>query len=699
MTHLHASAEEVRRLEALASYDILDSLPEADYDAITQIAAYICQTPIALISLQDADRQWFKSEHGLNMGQTSRAVSFCDHAIRVPDQIMEITNAHLDERFANNPFVIQAPYIVFYAGVPLVDSEGHALGALCVMDHTPRQLSAEQTKLLKALAQQVVTQLKLRRSQAQLATASVSLQTLNQDLKGSNQLLNTVVTTCPVEMVLWQAVRHKGIIVDFRSLFTNSPATFSAGAQGEALQENSLKEQFPGMVTAGFFDRLVTVVETNQPQQYQDRLNLTIPWGDLTLTPCGDGVLFTGQNITHLKKTEERLRAHRDDLNQLVTERTAEIYRLSALKHAILHHAGIAIVSADINGIIQTFNPAAERLLGYQAHELIGRKEVTFLHDAQHLQKLANQLSPQTGQLLPVDFSLLKLFADSQARDYVVLTKDGRHIPVLLTRTALRDEVGTITGYVGMATDITRQKESELALQQLLQREQELNKLKSQFVTTASHEFRTPLATIQSSVELVRLHLQRFSLDPQSPVYRHLGIIEKQVVNFSELLSDVLALEKIEAGGVTFNPQSCDLIALVHDVIHTHYSERKDGRQLQLVITGQPCLIKLDVQLMTHVLVNLLGNAFKFSSSNPELHITFDDHQVVARIIDTGIGIPAAEMSQLFNTFFRASNAVSIPGSGLGLVISRQFMALHGGQLQIASQEHAGTTSTLILPI
>lgn len=697
MTGLDSSAEE-RRLEALASYDILDSLPESDYDAITQIAAHICQTPIALISLQDADRQWFKSEYGLNMGQTPRAISFCDHAIRVPDQIMEIANAHLDERFANNPFVVQAPHIVFYAGVPLVDADGHALGALCVMDHSPRQLSAEQTRLFKSLAHQVVTQLKLRRSQTQLAKASLSLQTLNNDLKHGNQLLNTVITTCPVEMVLWQAVRHNGVIVDFRSLFTNSPATSGAGMPREALQGSSLKEQFPGLISAGFFDRLVTVVETNEPQQYQDRLNLTIPWGDLILTPCGDGVLFTGQDITHLKQTEEQLRAHRDDLNQLITERTAEIYRLSALKHAILHHAGIAIVSTDIDGLIQTFNPAAERLLGYQAAELIGKKEVTFLHDPQHLRKLAQPLLPQMSRPLPVDFNLLKLFADSQAREYLVVTKDGRHVPVLLTRTALRDEAGTITGYVGMGTDITRQKESELALQQLLQREQELNKLKSQFVTTASHEFRTPLATIQSSVELVRLHLQRFSLEPQSPIYRHLGIIEKQVINFSELLSDVLALEKIEAGRITFNPQSTDLIALVHDIIDTHFAERKDGRQLRLVITGEPSLIKLDDQLMTHVLVNLLGNAFKFSSSNPELHIAFDNHQVVARVIDTGIGIPAAEMPQLFNTFFRASNAINVPGSGLGLVISRQFMALHGGQIHVASQEHVGTTSTLTLP-
>lgn len=633
------------------------------------------------------------------MGQTPRAISFCDHAIRVPDQMMEITNALLDERFANNPFVVQAPHIVFYAGVPLVDAEGHALGALCVMDHAPRQLSAEQTRLFKSLAHQVVTQLKLRRNQAQLAKASLSLQSLNHDFKRSNQLLNTVVTTCPVEMVLWQAVRHNGAIVDFRSLFTNAPATFSAGAPGEALQGNSLKEQFPSMVTAGFFDRLVTVVETNQPQQYQDRLNLTIPWGDLTLTPCGDGVLFTGQDITHLKKTEEQLRSHRDDLNQLVAERTAEIYRLSALKHAILHHAGIAIVSSDIDGLIKTFNPAAERLLGYQASELIGKKEVTFLHDPQHLRKLAQPLLPQTSQPLRVDFSLLKLFTDNQAREYVVVTKDGRHVPVLLTRTALRNEAGNITGYVGMATDITRQKESELALQQLLQREQELNRLKSQFVSTASHEFRTPLATIQSSVELVRMHLQRFSLETQSPVFRHLGIIEKQVINFSELLSDVLTLEKIEAGRVTFNSQPSDFVALVYDIINTHFAERKDERRLRLVITGQPTLIKLDVQLMTHVLVNLLGNAFKFSSSNPELHIAFDSHQVVVQVIDTGIGIPAAEMPQLFDTFFRASNAVNVPGSGLGLVISRQFMALHGGQLHIASQEHVGTTSTLTLPI
>ncbi|WP_204141654.1 GAF domain-containing protein [Halomicronema sp. CCY15110] len=160
--------QEAKRLEALRQYQILDTPAEQAYDDITALAAFICDVPIALISLVEEHRQWFKSKVGLAVSETSRDVSFCAHAIAQPETLV-IPDALLDERFVDNQLVTCAPNIRFYAGVPLVTPSGVAIGTLCVIDHQPRQLSPQQLKTLEALARQVVMQLELKRTSAQLA--------------------------------------------------------------------------------------------------------------------------------------------------------------------------------------------------------------------------------------------------------------------------------------------------------------------------------------------------------------------------------------------------------------------------------------------------------------------------------------------------------------------------------------------------
>ncbi|GAB3792130.1 hypothetical protein GCM10028819_01790 [Spirosoma humi] len=692
--------KEAARLDALASYHILDTLPEQEYDAITQIASHICQTPISLIGLLDDHRQWYKSVHGLALSQTIRQDTFCNYAIDQPDHLMIVTDARLDERFSTNPFVTNENGILFYAGMPLVDGEGQALGTLCVLDYKPRQLSAQQEETLKALARQVVSLLQLRRSQLQLAQASQTLKNLNQELNRTNQTLQTVVDTCPVGLVLWKSVWKQDQIVDFQYVFTNSENAAFTGLPIEQMTGHLLTSVFPEVVKNGFFERLLTVIQTQQPQQYQQVYTSgqrTI-WGEFTLTPCGDGVLFSSQDITQLKNTEQELKIHTDNLTQLVSERTTEIYQLSALQKAIFEHAGVAIMSTDTEGIIQTVNPAAAKLVGYRADELIGKHNPVMFYDPDDLENKAKKLTEQLGRPISPTFDLFKLLVDNQPDNFTVISRDGRRTPVVLTRTALRDESGMITGYVGMATDITTQKQIEMLLQQSLAREQELNKLKSKFVTTASHEFRTPLATIQSSVELVKLYMEQPREAAQPVIQRHLANIENQILNVSGMLSDLLNVAKIEAGKIDYTPQLTDVSQLVDDVIQTHFDERQDKRMVVVAVTGQPQLVYLDKKLMTHVLANLLSNAFKFSGENPALHVQFEPKQLVLTVVDTGIGIPAGELSQLFNTFFRASNAGTIQGSGLGLVIARQFVELHGGSLTVKSEEHRGTHCTIKIP-
>ncbi len=161
-------ANEKRRLQVLWQYDVLDTVPEAVFDELTELAARICEAPIALISLVDERRQWFKSRVGTTLEETSRDISFCTHAIMGAD-VFVVPDASRDKRFAQNPLVTSEPRIRFYAGAPLITADGYALGTLCVIDRVPRQLRDDQLRALGILARLVVTQLDLRRRSKELA--------------------------------------------------------------------------------------------------------------------------------------------------------------------------------------------------------------------------------------------------------------------------------------------------------------------------------------------------------------------------------------------------------------------------------------------------------------------------------------------------------------------------------------------------
>ena len=176
-----AKHTEARRLKVLWQYEILDTVPEEVFDDLTELAARICEAPIALISLIDEDRQWFKAKVGVTVKETSRDISFCAHAIK-QQGLFIIPDATQDLRFANNPLVTSDPKIRFYAGAPLITPDGYALGTLCVIDKVPRELRYEQQQALRVLARHVMMQLELRRHAKDLNEAHKAREATREEL-------------------------------------------------------------------------------------------------------------------------------------------------------------------------------------------------------------------------------------------------------------------------------------------------------------------------------------------------------------------------------------------------------------------------------------------------------------------------------------------------------------------------------------
>lgn len=173
--------DEERRLETLRGLNILDTPAEKAFDDLVRLALYICETPIAAVSFIDKDRQWFKAKVGLTVPETKRDISFCSHALTLPNETLIVPDASLDVRFSDNPLVTGEPKIRFYAGAPLVTEDGLVLGTLCVIDHSPKELTAAQIKALEVLRNQVMRELELHRKNMELSEANKKLEQARLD--------------------------------------------------------------------------------------------------------------------------------------------------------------------------------------------------------------------------------------------------------------------------------------------------------------------------------------------------------------------------------------------------------------------------------------------------------------------------------------------------------------------------------------
>lgn len=262
----------------------------------------------------------------------------------------------------------------------------------------------------------------------------------------------------------------------------------------------------------------------------------------------------------------------------------------------------------------------------------------------------------------------------------------------------LRDTQQQINSVVAVYNDISKQKEVEFSIQNALKKEQELNDLKSRFISVASHEFRTPLSAILTSAILIG---KRNGDGEQEKREKYLGQIERNVQNLTVILNDFLSLGKLDEGKLVAIKERFDLISYVRLLINDTNINLKKDQSINFSSTLQEISVNMDAKLLNHILNNLLSNASKFSSETSVIDFKIEKkgENVVLQISDDGIGIPADDQKYLFERFFRTTNAANIEGTGLGLNIVKQYTDLMGGKVTFESIENEGTTFWVELPI
>lgn len=276
--------------------------------------------------------------------------------------------------------------------------------------------------------------------------------------------------------------------------------------------------------------------------------------------------------------------------------------------------------------------------------------------------------------------------------------KDGSEFWVELSITPVTDQKGWYTHWISVQRDITERKQIEEEIFKALEKEKELSELKSRFVSMVSHEFRTPLTTILSSAELLEYYGHKSSEKEKLGCFHQ---IRTATLRMTQLLNDVLAINKAEAGKLEFNPNYLDLEKFCHDLVEDMQFNSKKKHIISFSSQGQCTDTCMDEKLLLHIFTNLLSNAIKYSPQSDPIYFEVDcrNEDAIFQVKDKGIGIPIGKQQRLFEPFHRGENVGNIPGTGLGLSIVKRLVELHKGNVTVASQVGVGTTFIVRLPL
>lgn len=652
-------------MAVLARCGVLDTEPEPDIDALAELASALTGMPIALVSLVDADRQWFKAKVGLAASQTPRSAAFCGHAILTPEQPLVIEDALLDARFVDNPLVVGPPFVRFYAGIPLrVGADELPVGTLCVIDQKPNQLTAVQLGHLRKLARQTELLLEQRHRHRALEDRLVQV-------RRDEERVRAILMAMEEGLVVQQ---QGGVITS-----CNPSAERILGLSADQLMGRSSVDprwravRTDGSPFPGLEHPAMVSLRTGQPVRGVV-MGVGLEGGDqswilINAQPTGLGpdglaesVVTTFADITALRREEdERRRAE------------AQVALFFTLSPELL-----CIATSD--GRFLRVSPAWTQILGWTEAELLARPFLDFVHKEDLEATLTEARRLGTGGVT-VGFENRFACADGT---YRTLAWVSVGVP----------EQGII---VAVAHDITDRQAREGELRRARDAAEAAGRAKSEFLATMSHEIRTPMNGVIGLTDV----LLGTPLDADQ---RDLLLsIQASGRALLTILNDILDWSRIEAGRMDLELTAVDPANAVTDVLTVLRTEaQRKGLRLEWEQHHAPAAVRADAGRLRQILLNLVGNAVKFTLHG-EVRVTLTvapDGACAFHIKDTGIGVSPDHLRLLFHRFQQldASTTRRFGGSGLGLAISKQLALAMDGDISVESQVGVGSVFTLTLP-
>ncbi|MET0357070.1 MAG: PAS domain S-box protein [Cellvibrio sp.] len=638
---------EIIRLKALHDLAILDTPREQSFDDVAQVAMHLCDVPIAVVSLIDSERQWFKSCIGLDGSETSRDVAFCAHAILVPDDVLVVEDATKDKRFSDNELVVNAPYIRFYAGAPLLTEEGLALGTLCVVDYKPRTLTSAQIISLRSLARQVMQLLKLK-------SINKAVQEYSSRVKGSEDLLRSLLSNFPG--AAYRCENNSTWTMHYLSDAVEQLTGYSAKNF-----INDSKLSFNDLTHPNDLERVRLTVQSALEKYQSFDIEYRIKRADgqwRYVQEFGRGVFDAQGKLQFIDGFIWDIQARIDSVyeKRLMTNKLSQLFEM----------APIGIIQVKENGQVLDANPEFRKMIGYSKAELSALSILDFIpQDELDDVKAAMSGVQGTGRFGPMEKNYRR--------------KSGELISVEISGSLINMLDSDEQCWWTLVKDIREQKRVE--------------QMKSEFISTVSHELRTPLTSISGALSLITNKMLGALPDRAQAM---LEIAYKNSQRLSLLINDLLDMEKLIAGKMVFDMDKKAAYLLVQQaLLENKFYAEKYSVEFVLEDMSSAAEINIDAFRFQQVLNNFLSNAAKFSppQSQVDIKVTALAGMVRISVRDYGPGIPEEFKARMFQKFSQADSSDSRQksGTGLGLAISKELIERMGGKIGFESETGKGS--------
>jgi two-component system sensor histidine kinase VicK len=663
---------ETERQNALESYNILDTLSEREFDDLTELSSVICGTPIALVSLVDRNRQWFKSRKGLNASETHRDHSFCAHAIENPLEIMEIEDAKKDVRFMNNPLVTGQPHIAFYAGVPLVNEDGFAIGSLCVIDSVTRKLTETQRSALKILATQVMAKMELRRKISLLENAEkLNVALLERSVLGESRS-NMLIQQAPIAIILFKGE-------NFNIEAVNPPMLKLLGQKADILHQ-PLLSVIPELEGQSVYALLLKVFQNGETIHGNEQMvNLihdgveTSGYYNFTYCPLIENAKITGVidmaiDVTEQVKARITVEEVSNDLRaSYIKLEQSEQKQSSAIEQAKLGTYTIDGLSGKMNA-----SPRLKEIFGYRNDEEMTYESVMNQVSANYKAKVlqAAALVIKEGLVFDMEYTIVK-------------HNDGMLRWVKSTGKHYKTQADSYGHFSGTILDITEEKEDDIR--------------KDDFIGMVSHEMKTPLTSLKGFVQLLQLKAKKTD---DSLVKSILDKADKQITKMTRMINGFLNVSRLESGKIHIEKEHFNMKDLIEE-IEDDTIPNADGHTI-IFDPVETAWVNADKDKIGQVINNFISNALKYSPMGTEVRVSCisDKHGSVVSVRDAGMGIEESDIAHLFERYYRVEkhDTKSIAGFGIGLYLCAEIVKRHNGKIWVESEIKNGSVFYFSLP-